>query len=104
MCVGLRYFRKMCVYRCVYKVHVNRVFVYKVERLLYRGADHTVRNKLDRSVLDVACEYGHAAVSIYRVSLLVTTADIVLEMYTAFFTLFKHLQTVSYLCTVAPIA
>jgi len=35
----------------------------KVEQLLCHGADQFVVNKQQRSVLDVACEFGHSSVS-----------------------------------------
>ena len=34
-----------------------------MERLLYQGADQFVLNKQQRSVLDVASEFGHSSVS-----------------------------------------
>jgi len=45
----------------------------KVERLLYRGADQFVLNNQQRSVLDVACEFGHASVSLSAYLLKLTT-------------------------------
>jgi len=48
----------MCVCVCVCVL-----CVYKVERLLYRGADQFAVNNQQRSVLDVACEFGHSSVS-----------------------------------------
>jgi len=45
----------------------------KVERLLYRGADQLALNNQQRSVLDVASEFGHTAVSSFRLSVYLLT-------------------------------
>jgi len=40
----------------------------KVERLLYRNADQLALNNQQRSVLDVASEFGHSSVSSFSLS------------------------------------
>jgi len=50
---------------------MSRACLCQVERLLYRGADQSVLNKDQRSVLDVASEFGHSAVSIRILYLLI---------------------------------
>jgi len=48
--------------------------VCKVERLLYRGADQFSLDKQQRSVLDVACEFGHSSVSSHSSPYLLVSA------------------------------